>query len=632
MIHKLLEQGYVFEGNIFSEDQAFANEFAKELNGDNRMLTGKSGGNQIIYIGAALESHIIPTYGENLDVITQLLQQRCEDKYNGGTQIAAIQGGEGISVNHLISKTNLKTLAPFVYLHLINSLPSKIYIDPNFSLENYLKWIDAIVGIDAENEYISFQSDIVVINDKKYPEFNAKPYFKWWQPQGILFIRELVIPKITTFQISILRNEETSDIFYYWQLSMEGHPIETPSDVSVEVTPAPVIENISFVARPYNWLIYGAPGTGKSNFLNNESKSFKDRLTRVTFYPDYSYSKFVGSYKPVPYYKRPATTTTFHETKQSATPSNSVVNEPVIDYTFSPGPFLKALVEAVKSEEPYLLIIEELNRANAAAVFGEIFQLLDRDKGVSRYKVKLSGEATAYLREELKENFNVFEDGIFLPANFYIWATMNSADQGVFPLDAAFKRRWSTKYMPLNPPHEDNSWLKDAQIEFDGEVYLWDKFRITVNNFLSGKLKVAEDRLIGPYFLSEEEMKDAESVKYKLILYLRDDVLRHNHSRFFSNGETFQQIMDSYGNGNILKDGIDGIKELLQKAVVPKPNPASESSTPAVNNKTTDETTDSPQSETDVNEAASEIDNDVEIREEENNEKDSENTVKQDQE
>ncbi|WP_210487259.1 AAA family ATPase [Rufibacter aurantiacus] len=377
------------------------------------------------------------------------------------------------------------------------------------------------------------------------------------------------------------------------------------------------------IVNPHNWLIYGAPGTGKSHFLDKESKAFQNKFTRVTFYPDYSYSKFIGNYKPVSYYKNPAPATTFHKTKKSNDPC-SIINEPVIDYTFSPGPFLEALVESIKSEEPYLLIIEELNRANAAAVFGEIFQLLDRDKGVSRYKVKLSSEATAYLEEVLGGNFTVFEEDIFIPANLYIWATMNSADQGVYPLDAAFKRRWSTKYMPLNPAFESNERLKDAQIEFDGVTYWWDKFRKIVNDFLSGPLKVAEDRLIGPYFLSEEEMKDAKSVKYKLILYLRDDVLRHNHSRFFVNGETFQQIMDSYGNGNILKDGI---KELLQDAVILEPISASESSTPAGNIKTTGETTDIPQPKSGANEAASEINNDVEIREEEN---DTENAVKQD--
>ena len=300
-----------------------------------------------------------------------------------------------------------------------------------------------------------------------------------------------------------------------------------------------------------NRIIYGAPGTGKSYKLEEQSKSFGDRLIRVTFHPDYTNAKFIGSYKPSAYYKK--SDGDFYSDKSSEIPLENIVNEPVIDYSFKPGPFLQALVESLKDDRPFLLLIEEINRANAPAVFGDVLQLLDRENGKSRYCVTLAKEAHDYLIEALGEKKSKIENGIYIPENLYLWASMNSADQGVFPMDAAFKRRWFFEYLPLN---ENEHVVSDNIISFDGSKYKWNGFRKVINDFLSKKLKISEDRLIGPFFLTEYELNNDIAVKNKLLLYLRDDVLRYNHEKFFERAGTFYEICQVYGQGSLLKKEI----------------------------------------------------------------------------
>jgi hypothetical protein len=312
------------------------------------------------------------------------------------------------------------------------------------------------------------------------------------------------------------------------------------------------------INRPSNWLIYGAPGTGKSHFLEEEAILFGNNKKRITFYPDYSYSKFIGSYKPITFYR--ASNHTFHLTRTD--PFNhpeNILNEPVIDYTFVPGPFLTSLVSAYKglnSKENFLLIIEELNRANAASIFGEVFQLLDRKNGESEYRVRLADEAMLYIIEQLQDTEyeelrnKIDEQGLFIPGNFYIWATMNSADQGVFPLDSAFKRRWSPFYMPLN---KNEGKVPNVNLNFGNNEYHWNSLRKAINDYLVDK-GVTEDRLIGPFYLSTEELSDAESLndtfRNKVLLYLKDDVLRHKKVLFKSGITTFTAILEKFNEAN----------------------------------------------------------------------------------
>ncbi len=276
----------------------------------------------------------------------------------------------------------------------------------------------------------------------------------------------------------------------------------------------------------YNRIFFGAPGTGKSYVLDKE----KDILLReggeyerVTFHPDYSYSQFVGTYKPV------------------------VEGEKVL-YKFVPGPFIRIYVKAKKNEKesvikPYLLIIEEINRANVSSVFGDVFQLLDRnDSNRSKYPIHPTEDIRKYLVDELggsSEEYSTIE----IPNNMYIWATMNSADQGVYPMDTAFKRRWDFTYLGIDEKEEG---IKSYKMIVAEKEYNWNKLRKAINQVLLEECKVNEDKLMGPYFISRNilekgEVNNSELVKVfknKVIMYLFDDAAKHKRAMLFSGCST----------------------------------------------------------------------------------------------
>ena len=281
-----------------------------------------------------------------------------------------------------------------------------------------------------------------------------------------------------------------------------------------------------------NCIWAGAPGTGKSFKLNQAANiQFEDKTMRVTFHPEYTYYDFVGTYRP----------------KMTKTKDGKSTGD--IEYAFVPGPFAKMLKRALWNRNAnYCLIIEEINRANAAAVFGDVFQLLDRAsqnskdgsvvKHESEYAICPSEELYEYLLNEREGNKEMPGtrpgDGIMnelrLPDNLYIWATMNSADQGVFPMDTAFKRRWSFENMAINPSEGQDP-------DYDSKS-AWDKIRRGINDMLL-KHHVQEDKLMGYYFLKKEERDSKENLekalKEKVLLYLFEDAAKPFRGKIFKN-------------------------------------------------------------------------------------------------
>lgn len=276
-----------------------------------------------------------------------------------------------------------------------------------------------------------------------------------------------------------------------------------------------------------NRILFGAPGTGKSYTLNKEQKELlKDGggFERVTFHPDYSYAHFVGTYKPV---------------------SNESGE---ISYEYVPGPFMRTYVAAMKSAnsdnpKPYLLIIEEINRANVAGVFGDVFQLLDRNsENISEYPIQTSEDMRKYLVKELGGDSALYTE-IKIPDNMFIWATMNSADQGVYPMDTAFKRRWNFTYLGIND-NEEGIHEKEVSLgngEYERKVK-WNELRKAINIELLEECKVNEDKLLGPYFVAKNCLdineKFVEVFKNKIIMYLFEDAAKHKRSVIFSGSET----------------------------------------------------------------------------------------------
>lgn len=311
----------------------------------------------------------------------------------------------------------------------------------------------------------------------------------------------------------------------------------------------------------HNRIIYGAPGTGKSYIINKEvAKYFIDVKTidRVTFYPGYTYGQFIGTYKPKPIYKD--STKIYHE--GVAKPGDK--HEPIISYEYVPGSLIKILVKALNSpEKKFCLIIEEINRVKVDSVFGDFFQLLDRNKfGKSEYTLKCSEDLSSYLKKVIINTKSeiLINEVIYLPSNLYLWATMNSADQGVFPIDTAFKRRWNFEYVQLNSGSDlyNNYFVKLGEGEYE-----WNRVR----EFINKKLKdiVSEDRMIAPFFVKFEDFDIQQNGHYllkrgvfinKVIMYVRDDILRHRKvpGLFYDDNVTFNDLYVYYYEGNnILK-------------------------------------------------------------------------------
>lgn len=281
-----------------------------------------------------------------------------------------------------------------------------------------------------------------------------------------------------------------------------------------------------------NRIIFGAPGTGKSYMLNLDAKDLigdnnDTDYERVTFHPDYSYANFVGTYKPVPV---------------------TEAGKTIITYDYIPGPFMRVYVNALKNNKtdsirPFLLIIEEINRANVAAVFGDVFQLLDRnDDYVSEYPIEATEDMKRYLAKELGGEPDNYSK-ICLPDNMFIWATMNSADQGVFPVDTAFKRRWDFTYLGIDD--NDNNIQGNYVILGEDKPHKveWNSLRKAINHFLANE-KINEDKQLGPYFIARKIIAPAENneidrvnftrvFKNKVLMYLFEDAAKQKRSKLF---------------------------------------------------------------------------------------------------
>ena len=322
------------------------------------------------------------------------------------------------------------------------------------------------------------------------------------------------------------------------------------------------------IDQPLQLIYYGAPGTGKSftiDKVTNENNS-----VRTTFHPDSDYASFVGAYKPTmaPMPVHAFVGTTVHHAKNS---ENKEAYEKKIVYKYVPQAFLKAYVEAWKrysagEDNPYYLVIEEINRGNCAQIFGDLFQLLDRNNmGCSSYAISADEDIAQFLRDDVKGfALKKTEDGegltqeqrdaiasfvlkkdseveekigpdilngskLLLPPHLRIWATMNTSDQSLFPIDSAFKRRWNWEYMPIEYDKKDWTFV------VGGKRYSWGEFLKVINPKIF-KLTMSEDKQMGYFFAkpdkkSKEDLKENDTISEKVfvnkvLFYLWTDVFK----------------------------------------------------------------------------------------------------------
>ncbi|MGP2517605.1 AAA family ATPase [Yersinia sp. 2545 StPb PI] len=277
-----------------------------------------------------------------------------------------------------------------------------------------------------------------------------------------------------------------------------------------------------------NYIFYGAPGTGKSHEINELTKGARKIVT--VFHPDTQNSDFIGALKPT-------------------------MVDGKITYQFRAGPFTIALLEALCNREQHVyLVIEEINRAPAAAVFGELFQLLDRENGSSKYEIDIvDPDMFVYINTELSKVGIPNITKLSFPSNLSFLATMNSSDQAVMPLDTAFKRRWSFRYMNIDFENTAISHQYFSVMTSDGLYDItWCNFANKVINHQLKEMRIPEDRLLGPFFLNHFELLDSkssyEAISGKLFVYLWDDVLRHKGRNFIfdKNIRTFGELYEHF--------------------------------------------------------------------------------------
>ena len=341
-------------------------------------------------------------------------------------------------------------------------------------------------------------------------------------------------------------------------------------------------------------IYYGAPGTGKSHKIKDDKSvkeaDKKNMVFRTTFHPDSDYSTFVGAYKPtmksseriyspeeltikLKEIKTTGTTYPCHkfaakywESLKDLTPDSikqilnacgftdnysveigkgvaigqEYLNNPEdgkIIYSFCPQAFMNAYVEAWNTEEEVYLVIEEINRGNCAQIFGDLFQLLDRKNGVSEYPIEADADLQNYLCKALAKTSrtDIPEDvksgkKLMLPSNLYIWATMNTSDQSLFPIDSAFKRRWEWKYIKIKEGKDENGnkldWKVDVKMDEAGTLLPWWDFIRKINEIIASMTSSA-DKQLGYFFCcTKDGVIDEETFVSKVIFYLWNDVFK----------------------------------------------------------------------------------------------------------
>ncbi len=341
-------------------------------------------------------------------------------------------------------------------------------------------------------------------------------------------------------------------------------------------------------------IYYGAPGTGKSHKIKDDKSvkeaDKKNMVFRTTFHPDSDYSTFVGAYKPtmksseriyspeeltikLKEIKTTGTTYPCHkfaakywESLKDLTPDSikqilnacgftdnysveigkgvaigqEYLNNPEdgkIIYSFCPQAFTNAYVEAWNTEEEVYLVIEEINRGNCAQIFGDLFQLLDRKNGISEYPVEADTDLQNYLYKALADTkrADIPDDvrsgkKLMLPSNLYIWATMNTSDQSLFPIDSAFKRRWDWKYIKIKEGKDENGnkldWKVDVKMDEAGTLLSWWDFIKKINEIIASMTSSA-DKQLGYFFCcAKDGVIEEETFVSKVIFYLWNDVFK----------------------------------------------------------------------------------------------------------
>lgn len=331
---------------------------------------------------------------------------------------------------------------------------------------------------------------------------------------------------LTDFEVMFLPQNNPFYSIFLKLTNSENHTVCTVEDDN---------KDIDNEVIPLQIIYFGAPGTGKSHKIKKEVDEKKLPCIRTTFHPDSDYSTFVGAYKPTTV-DAPVMTMIGTKAVPTENPDGTVRKEKKIVYKFVPQAFLKAYTAAWKNQDkPFYLVIEEINRGNCAQIFGDLFQLLDRnDEGYSDYEISPDEDIQLFLQTDEKFGFAALTDEqkeaipekiltgeiMKLPNNLHIWATMNTSDQSLFPIDSAFKRRWDWEYLPIY--NAKKGW----KIKVKNKLYGWWNFLELMNDKI-GSTTNSEDKKLGYFFCKpQNDIIDAKTFVGKVIFYIWNDVFK----------------------------------------------------------------------------------------------------------
>lgn len=463
----------------------------------------------------------------------------------------------------------------------------------------------SVIQVDFDAAYNGNQNDVIPLKFVYYASSNQEkripslgPIFDKYNvtSSDVVYLESRTENGRTSFSISFKKDSElrifTSPIVY---------EIE---DVEDDIQKQAIALNDAITNQI---IYYGAPGTGKSHKIKEKlAKVSKENIFRTTFHPDSDYSTFVGAYKPstdkpeeklynkeeliskltelkeqgVTYAPQKFGAQYWYSLKQLTLQDKKDIlaacemsdnytvefdkgiavgeellkksKESRIIYKFIPQVFLNAYMRAYSTTDNVYLIIEEINRGNCAQIFGDLFQLLDRDEnGVSEYCIKADADLRAYLEDELGADSDAIKDGeLCLPSNLYIYATMNTSDQSLFPIDSAFKRRWDWEYEPIK--YKNINWV----IDIEGSKYLWTSFQREINKRIFDATN-SEDKMLGDYFVNPTDGVITEKILLnKILFYLWNDVCKDGEGDIFKTADnedvTFSDLHSDGGKDKLI--------------------------------------------------------------------------------
>ena len=459
---------------------------------------------------------------------------------------------------------------------------------------NIIRLLPLYVSTSKSYEQVTLDADFC---DKLYYEFNA---FFGGNETALYTVNMLIRDdgrnylnnlKVNNFSIrhylvelhNKLEIVQGGDLVYDLRLRSQFGEYDLSDDAMLEVDDSEDdnIQEVDIDKYPLQQIYYGAPGTGKSYDIDRITKALP--VVRTTLHPDSDYSTFVGAYKP-----------TMENTPVYGAQGVEIAKEKRITYTFVKQAFLKAYLGAWKKYAergvevtPQFLVIEEINRGNCAQIFGDLFQLLDRnDNGFSSYPIEADADLQKEIERAFKEDVEFKIEGdlqvagavkgytsnygkslsedilegrvLLLPNNLYIWATMNTSDQSLFPIDSAFKRRWDWKYVRITNGYERDENGKRKldengkpiplgwQIETNGEKYDWWNFVQAINEKIAAATD-SDDKKLGYFFCKAKDgIIDAETFVGKVIFYLWNDVFKDEDAEIFKLADGVQATFDQF--------------------------------------------------------------------------------------